>query len=180
MSGHNKWTQIKRKKGAEDAKKSREFSLLARMITMEAKRSGGDRNSPELRQAIERARAANLPKENIERAVQNAIHNQEELAEIRYEAYGPGGAAIIIEGVTDNKNRTVQEIKHLLSEYQSAILAPGAVIWGFEKTENAWRPLTTVVIGDEATRQKFQSLVDALKNHADVQQVTTNHASNRS
>ncbi len=175
MSGHNKWTQIKRKKETTDAKKSQQFAILAKTITLEAKRSGGDKNSPGLRTAIERARAANLPNNNIERAIQNAIGGDTaSLEEVRYEAYGPGGVALIIDGITDNKNRTSQEIKHLLSKYNASLAAPGSVLWSFEKTPAGWRPSTTTTVSDEQTKQSLKQLLDDLEHHEDIKQTVTN------
>lgn len=175
MSGHNKWTQIKRKKETEDAKKSQRFAMLAKTITLEAKRSGGDKNSPGLRTAIERARTANLPNNNIERAIQNAVGGDTtSLDEVRYEAYGPGGVALMIEGITDNKNRTSQEIKHLLSKHGANLATPGSVLWSFEKTTDGWRPSTTITVSDEQTKQTLKQLLDDLEHHEDVKQTVTN------
>ena len=116
MAGHSKWAQIKHKKAATDAAKSREFSRFSRLITLEAKRSGGNLSSPSLLSAIERAKGVNMPKDNIERAVQKGISKDAgELDQVAYEFYGPGGVAVIVLAVTDNKNRTTQEIKHLLT-----------------------------------------------------------------
>src|SRR3989344_8149040 len=145
MSGHNKWTQIKHQKGAADAKRSKVFSMLSRQITIEAKQAGGDpstklgtgSNHPGLRHAIERAKAANMPNDNIDRAVEKRLGNRGEgLVEVIYEAYGPCGAALIITGITDNKNRTSQEIKHLLSLHGGNLAAQGAALWAFGKTES--------------------------------------------
>lgn len=174
MSGHNKWSQIKHKKGAEDAKKSRRFSILARAITMETKRAKGDRNAAGLKTAIEKARAENLPNENIERAIKNAGgDNAAALTETLYESYGPGGVAIMIKGITDSKNRTLQEIKHLLDEHGATLAAPGAVAWAFRKKGADWQPGSFVPLGGEE-RAKLVELVEALSEHADVQSVTTN------
>ncbi|MEK7622090.1 MAG: YebC/PmpR family DNA-binding transcriptional regulator [Patescibacteria group bacterium] len=174
MSGHNKWSQIKRQKGAEDVKKSQLFSILARAITMEAKRANGDRNVAGLKTAIEKARAENLPNENIERAIKNALGAEaNELTEVLYECYGPGGVAIIIEGITDNKNRTAQEIKHLLSEHGTTLATPGAVVWNFEKINNDWRTKNTIALTPNDL-QKLNTLFDALNALADVKQIYNN------
>src|SRR3989344_9243439 len=102
MSGHSKWAQIKRKKGVEDQKRSKVFSMLAKTLNVEMKRAGSDRNSANVRKAIEHAKAANMPNDNIERAIKNALGSNScnTLEEVTYEAYGPGGAALIIEGIT--------------------------------------------------------------------------------
>ncbi len=175
MSGHNKWSQIKHKKGAEDAKRSKRFSILARVITMEAKRANGDRQAVGLKTAIAKARAENVPNENIERAIKAAASGADDatLEEVRYEAYGPGGVALIIEVITANKNRTAQEIKHLLGEHGATLATPGAVTWAFHKTDNAWQALSPVVIS-ATERATLAALIDALENNDAVQTVITN------
>ena len=114
MSGHNKWSQIKHKKGITDAKKSKMFSKLVRFISVEAKLSGG-KDSPGLRTAIEKAKKVNMPSENIERAIKKASDSSAQMDSITYETYGPGGVGIIIETLTDSRNRTAQDIKHILN-----------------------------------------------------------------
>lgn len=132
MSGHNRWSQIKHKKGLTDAKKSKIFSKLIRYISVEAKLSGG-KESPGLRSAIEKAKKVNMPAENIERAIKKASEPSAKMDAITYEAYGPGGVGIIIETLTTSKNRTAQEIKHLLSKHGSALAGIGSVTWSFTK-----------------------------------------------
>src|SRR3989338_9025678 len=112
MSGHSKWSQIKRQKSVTDAVKSRIYSRYARLITLESKKAGGLLSSPGLSVAISRAKAANMPKENIERAIAKGVSKDSgNLEQVVYEAYGPGGVAILIDALTDNKNRTTQEVK---------------------------------------------------------------------
>jgi len=174
MSGHNKWSKIKHKKAAGDAKKSKEFSKLARLISMESKMSGGDSNSPGLRTAIEKARSINMPSDNIERAIKKGSGaDAGEMFETIYESYGPGGSAIIIEGLTDNKNRTSAEIKHLLSQYGLALAEQGAASWAFEKKDGEMIPKTTVDLSVEDT-EKLNSIIEALEDNDDVQAVHTN------
>ncbi len=176
MAGHNKWTQIKRQKAAVDGKKSKLFSILARNITMEAKRVNGDKNSANLRTIIEKARAANMPSDNIDRAIAKATGaGAENFEEVIYEAYGPGGAAIIIEGITDSKNRTSQEIKHLLSLHEASLGGSGSVTWAFSKSPaGEWKAGNLMEISDEATMQALVNLIDALENHADIKRVSVN------
>src|SRR5439155_1663333 len=127
MSGHNKWSQIKHQKGKTDAKKSQVFSKFAKLITEEARKAKGNRESAGLKTAIERARAANMPSDNIDRAISKAVGaGAQALESATYEAYGPGGCALMIEALTDNKNRTAQEIKHLLSENGVSLAAMGS------------------------------------------------------
>lgn len=135
MSGHSKWSTIKRKKGAEDAKRAKIFTRLTRDI-MVAAREGGDENmNPKLKLAIGKARAANMPKENIERAVKKGTGEIAggEVLEITYEGYGPEGVAYIVEIMTDNKNRTLAEIKHAFSKHAGSLATNGAVMWQFDQ-----------------------------------------------
>ncbi|MBU1921869.1 YebC/PmpR family DNA-binding transcriptional regulator [Patescibacteria group bacterium] len=133
MSGHSKWAQIKRKKGATDAKRGTLFTKLARSITVAAK-SGPDPDANfQLRMAIEQAKAANLPKDNIERAIAKASGaGKDQLEQVIYEAFGPGGVAILIDVLTDNKNRSASEIKHILSAHGGSMAGPGSVRWMFD------------------------------------------------
>ncbi|MBI1999190.1 MAG: YebC/PmpR family DNA-binding transcriptional regulator [Parcubacteria group bacterium] len=174
MSGHNKWSKVKHKKAAEDAKKSREFGKLAHVITLEAKRSGGDMDAPPLRAVIERARAFNMPQSNIERAVARAAEKDAALLEtVTYEAYGPGGSALIIEGLSDNKNRTAATVKHLLTMHDATLAERGAASWAFKKEDGAWVPTTTVPLaGDD--KEKMGTLIEALEDNDDIQSVYTN------
>ena len=115
MSGHNKWSQIKNKKAITDAKKSKIFSKLVKFIAVEARLSGG-KDSPGLRSAIEKAKKVNMPKDIIERAVKKASDSNVTMENIMYESYGPGGVGVIIETLTDSRNRTAQDVKHILAE----------------------------------------------------------------
>ena len=174
MSGHNKWAQIKRQKGAEDAKKSKLFSMLARVITLESKKVGGNVSSPSLRTAIEKAKKQNMPNDNIDRAVKRGTGaDAQTFEEFTYEAYGPGGAALIIEGLTDNKNRTLSEIKHILGEHSSSLASQGSALWAFGKGEEGWVPNSTMPLG-EAEKNEFEKLYTELDDHEDVKEVYTN------
>lgn len=175
MSGHSKWSKIKHKKAITDAKRSKIFSKLVRVIAVESKKAGGDVNAPGLRLAIAKAREANMPGENIDRAVAKGKTGEGSVMESAlYEAYGPGGVALVISALTDNRNRTAAEIKHVLGKEGVELASPGAASWAFEKTEEGqWRPTTTVEIPDDAA-EKLDSLVEALEEHDDVQSVYTN------
>ncbi len=135
MAGHSKWAQIKRQKGTADEKRGRLFSKIARTIILAAR--AGDPNpetNQKLRVAVEKAKSVNMPKDNIERAIAKGSNkNEAALEEFLYEAYGPEGSALLIEGITDSKNRSTQEIKHLLSEYSGKFANPGTVLWLFDK-----------------------------------------------
>jgi YebC/PmpR family DNA-binding regulatory protein len=136
MSGHSKWAKIKRKKAGADAARGRIFTKLIREITIAARHGGGDPNAnPRLRTAIDEAKAANMPNENIERAIKRGtgqLNDGQTLEEVLYEGYGPNGVAILIEAVTDNRNRTTSEIKHILSRHNGSLGSQGSVSWQFQ------------------------------------------------
>ncbi len=177
MSGHNKWSQIKHKKDITDAKKSKIFSKLVRYIGVEAKLAKGDINAPGLRAAIEKARKVNMPSENIERAIKKASEPGAQMDVITYEAYGPGGVGIIIETLTDSRNRTAQDIKHILSKNGFALGGIGSVSWSFtkEKTPEGiiWKPNMFTPVSD-TDLELLDKLVDELEENDDVQDVFTN------
>jgi YebC/PmpR family DNA-binding regulatory protein len=136
MSGHSKWSTIKHKKGALDAKRGSMFTRLIREITVAARAGGGDQTgNPRLRTAIAAAKEANMPADNITRAVKKGTGELEgvQVEEVAYEGYGPGGVAVIVETVTDNKNRTLPEIRHIFTKYGGNMAAANAVAWMFEK-----------------------------------------------
>lgn len=175
MAGHSKWAKLKHQKAKTDAQKSKTFSKLVRFIAVEAKKAKGDRSSPGLRTAIEKARAANMPSENIDRAVARAAQSGE-LEAVTYEAYGPGGVALVIEGYTDNRHRTAQEIKHILSMHEGTLANPGAALWAFRKSaEGVLEASAPIELSDEDA-QKLADLTDELEEHDDVNEVYTNAA----
>ncbi|MBI2023272.1 YebC/PmpR family DNA-binding transcriptional regulator [Candidatus Giovannonibacteria bacterium] len=175
MSGHSKWAQIKHKKTASDAKRGQLFSKLSKVITIAVKEMGGDpRSNSKLAAAIEEAKAVNLPKENIERAVKRAAEkDSSELKEVLYEAYGPGGSALIVTAITDNSNRTTNEIKHTLSLHGGKLGEHGSAMWAFDKKGmefTAKFPLTL----SEHDSKLFEDLLSALDDNEDVQEVYSN------
>ncbi len=136
MSGHSKWSSIKHKKGAADAKRGKIFTKLIKEITVAARMGGGDPDgNPRLRTAIAAAKSENMPKDNIDRAIKKGTGELEGVSyeESNYEGYGPGGVAVLVECLTDNKNRTVADIKHLFERYGGNLGEPGCVAWMFEK-----------------------------------------------
>jgi YebC/PmpR family DNA-binding regulatory protein len=136
MSGHSKWHTIKHKKGAADAKRGKVFTRIIKELTVAARSGGGDPDmNPRLRTIIADAKAANMPAENIKRAIRRGTGEEPGVSyeEITYEGYGPGGAALIIEALTDNKNRTVGEVRHLLGKHGGKLGEPNSVIRLFEK-----------------------------------------------
>lgn len=173
MSGHNKWSKIKHKKGASDAKRSKIFSKHARLIAVESKKAGGTKSAPGLRAAIERAKGDLMPNENIDRAIQKGIGGVDEvMEEMLYETFGPAGTAILVSTLTDNKNRTSQELRHLLSKAGSALGAPGSSLWAFTKKENYFIPINPLSLSDEEG-EKLAVLIEAIEEHDDVQDVYT-------
>jgi YebC/PmpR family DNA-binding regulatory protein len=136
MSGHSKWHTIKHKKGATDAKRGRVFTRIIKELTVAARAGGGDPDTnPRLRTIIAEAKQANMPAENIKRAIRRGTGEEPgvQYEEITYEGYGPGGVALIIEAMTDNKNRTVGEIRHMLTKYGGDLGQSNSVAWMFEK-----------------------------------------------
>ena len=137
MSGHSRWAQIHRQKGVADAKKGAVFTKLGNVITVAAREGGG--GSPDsnfkLRLAIDQARAANMPKENIDRAIKRGTGELSggQLETVLYEGFGPEGVAVVVECLTDNRNRTSSEIKHIFTKYGGSLGAPNSVMWMFEK-----------------------------------------------
>jgi YebC/PmpR family DNA-binding regulatory protein len=136
MSGHSKWHSIKHKKGAADAKRGKIFTRIIKELTVAARTGGGDPDSnPRLRTIIAEAKANNMPADNIKRAIRRGTGEEPGVSyeEAQYEGYGPGGAALIIDVLTDNKNRTVGELRHLLEKHGGNLAAAGAVSWMFHK-----------------------------------------------
>ena len=174
MSGHSKWSQIKHKKALTDARKSKEFGKLARQITLAARENGPDPSlNPTLRTAMEKARSFNMPSDNIERAIKRAASKEDGgLEEVLFECYGPGGAAILIKGITDNKNRTSQEVKHLLSEHGVKLASPGSAKFLFSRTDDGWQARTTIET-DEAAKDSLKKLFEALDERDDINDIYT-------
>ena len=173
MSGHNKWSKIKHKKAASDAQKSKTFGKLAKLISVESKKVDGNVNSPSLRTAIEKAKQANMPSDNVDRAIKKASESPENMEHVTYEAYGPSGVGLVIEGLTDNRNKASAEIKHILSKNNASLGAQGSVTWGFTKEGSEWKPNTTIDLSD-SDLEKLSKLVDELEENDEVQEVFTN------
>ena len=135
MSGHTKWSKIKRKKGVADAKRSANYTKLANIISVAARNGGDPDTNFQLRMAIDKAKSFSLPKDNIERAIKRGTGELEgqQIEEMIYEGYGPDGIAIVIDVVTDNKNRASANIKHILSKYGGNLGAPNSVMWQFQQ-----------------------------------------------
>ena len=156
MSGHSKWSTIKRKKGAADAKRGKIFTKLIKEITVAARMGGGDpEGNPRLRSAVAAAKSANMPNDNVDRAIKKGTGDLEGVIyeENTYEGYGPGGVAILVDTLTDNKNRTVSEVRHLFSKYNGNMGEAGCVGWMFTRAG-------IIMIPKEGTDE------DALMEHA--------------
>lgn len=174
MSGHNKWSQIKRQKAKTDGQKSKVFSKYSRLITQEAKRAKGILSDPGLRAVIDKAREFNMPNDNIDRAVKKATDaSAAQLENITYEAYGPGGCALVIEALTENRNKAAQEIKHILSDHGLSLAGIGSATWAFKKTREGWAPETMIPVSDE-DGAKLEKIIEALEENDEVQEVFTN------
>ena len=137
MAGHSKWSTIKRKKGALDQKRGKLFSSISKEITVSSRLGGKDIDSnPRLRQAVKKAKTLNMPNSNIEKAIKKGVGELDNIIieEVSYEGYGPFGIAILIEAITDNKNRTVADVRHALSKFGGSLGQAGSVSWNFERT----------------------------------------------
>ena len=197
MSGHSHWAGIKHKKGATDQKRGVVFSKLLAAISAAAKTEQDPNFNPRLRTAVEKAREASVPADNIARAIKRASETGQNLEELIFEAYGPGGIAILIEAISDSKNRTVQEVKLILNELGGKWAESGSVLWAFRPTADVRRPDADLrgqdvgqhesnadkrenwvakfpqdVQGDD--KAKLETLIAALEDQNDVQKVYTN------
>lgn len=174
MSGHSKWSTIKRDKAINDSKKGNLFAKISRLITVAAKQGGGDPDSnPSLRLALEKAHDARMPKENIERAVNKGVGKGEasEYTEVVYEGYGPSGVAFLVEAITDNRNRTVAELRTLFNKAGGTLGTSGTTAYIFVDKEN---PLFMVDISDKDLAETLVNFYEELEDHDDVQKVYTN------
>ena len=173
MSGHNKWSKIKHKKGATDQQRSKLFSKHSRLITMEVKKAGGGKDSANVIAAVDRAKKDSMPKDAIERAIaKGSGTGANAMEEILYEGYGPGGVPLLIETVTDNNNRTAPEIRHVFTKAGIELGAPGAAAWAFTKTSDGYTPNTPMDL-DEDTGAKLAEFIEKLEEQDDVTNVYT-------
>jgi YebC/PmpR family DNA-binding regulatory protein len=173
MSGHNKWSKIKHKKGATDAQRSKVFSKHSDLITMEVKKCGGNTTSASVLACVERAKKDSMPKDNIERALQKGTGaGSTDMEEVMYEGFGPGGVALLIEAVTDNNNRTAPEIRHIFSKAGLELGAPGSAMWAFTKDADGYVPNMPIELDDD-TGEKLSTLLESLEDQDDVVNVYT-------
>lgn len=173
MSGHNKWSQIQHKKAITDKKKGQIFSKLSRLITLAAKKGPDPKSNPSLAQAIDNAKAVNMPNENIERAIKKVSDkDQAQLEELSIEALGPGGVALKIKAITDNRNRTMAEIKKILTENNSKLVQPGSLTWMFNLP--AGRQVSPDSNLDSSIQEQLDKLFEALDDQDEVEDVSSN------
>ncbi|HEX4798962.1 MAG TPA: YebC/PmpR family DNA-binding transcriptional regulator [Candidatus Paceibacterota bacterium] len=173
MSGHNKWSKIKHKKASSDASRSSVFSKHALLIAMESRKAQGNIRAAGLISAIERAKRDSMPKDNIDRAIaRGAGVGGNNLVEVLYETYGPGGVAILITAITDNPNRTTPEIRHILNKSGFQLGNSGAAVWAFSKNGADYSPHTPVKLSDTDSGH-LAVFTETLLEHADVRGVFT-------
>lgn len=171
MSGHNKWSKIKRKKAITDGQKSKIFSKYSALIALESRKVAGNLNSPGLTAVIDRAKKDGMPKDNIERAVaKGAGVGGNNFEEVMFEGFAFGGVALLITAITDNNNRTSQEIKHIFTKAGLQLGAPGSASWAFTKTEEGYEAISPLEVSDEDF-QKNEELISNIEDNDDVQEV---------
>ncbi len=176
MSGHSHWAGIKHKKEITDQRRAKVFSKLLALISAAAKTEPNPDFNPRLRTAIGTAKEMAVPQENIERAIKKASEAGNNLEELLFEAYGPGGTAMLIEAVSDNKNRAVQEIKTILKDHNGKWAESGSVQWAFEKTNEGYQPKFPRDVPEREAKH-LVALIEALHENDDVQNIYTNAAS---
>lgn len=165
MSGHSKWSQIKHQKNITDQKRGQLFSKLSKLISLATRKGADPKSNTELRNAIEQARSFNIPNNNIERAVKRiSDKSAAQLEELLVEAIASGNVALKIRAITNNRNRTIAEIKNILNENSAKIVPPGSISWMFNQPISASRE----------TRERINKLLEALDNNNDVEEITTN------
>lgn len=174
MSGHSKWANIKHRKEATDKKRAQVFSKLLKAIAIVARDDNNPESNPTLRTAIERAHKYNVPNENIQRALKKSQESSS-LEQILLEAYGPEGSAILIEATTDNRNRTIPEIKKILKDHNAKWAEPGSVLWAFEKNEEGYHPKFPQTLSPKS-EEVLLALFEDLDDHDDVVELFTSAA----
>lgn len=167
MSGHSKWSQIKHKKDITDKKKSQIFSKLSKLISLAAHKGTDPKTNTDLARAIEHARSFNMPSDNIDKAVKKVSDkNQAQLEELLIETIGPGGIALRIKAVTDNRNRTLSEIKKILSDFEIKMVQPGSIQWLFDQPP--------VTIENKELHNRIENLFETLDDQDDVEDIVSN------
>src|SRR3989344_4853975 len=160
MSGHSRWSQIKHQKAITDKKKGQLFSKTSKLISLAAKKGTNPETNLELKNTIDKARSLNMPNDSIQRAINKVSDKSAQLEELSIEAMGPGGIALRIKAITDSRNRTIAEIKKILSDHGSKMVQPGSIFWMFNQP---------VTLTDSNTQAQIDNLFEALDNHDDVE-----------
>ena len=179
MAGHSKWNNIKNKKEATDSKKAKVFAQISKQIRIAVKEGKSDNPqfNPGLRLALDKARAANMPKDKIQKAIDRGMGKSAEgvvIQEVTYEAFGPGGAAFMIVALTDNLNRTSSDIKFILSRNGGSMASPGAAKYMFQRSEDGMSYVPTMTLDlNDADMKVAQTLIDTLDEYDDVEEVLT-------
>jgi len=175
MSGHSKWSSIKHKKGIADQKRGQLFSKLSKMIFIATRKGTDPETNLELKNAIDRARSFNMPNENIQRALKKAGENDTlQLEELQIEVMGPQAIGFIIQAITDNRNRTIQEIKSILKNHNVKMVPPNSLMWMFDKKGLDFIPKNPVSIHKPATKKEVEKFLDEILDHEDVKEVYSN------
>lgn len=174
MSGHSKWAQIKRQKAVDDHKKSKVFGKYGALIVSAVREAKGDMNASTVRVIVEKAKKENMPKDTIERALKKGASGEvDDMEELSYEAYGPGGTALIIIARTNNRNKAAQEVKHALTKNGYALAAAGSAVWAFAKNnEGEYIPNSITELSDDDV-EKLSNLTDSLLASDEVEEVFT-------
>lgn len=174
MSGHSKWSQIKHKKGAADQKRGQLFSKLSKMISIAARKGINLEANIELKNAIEKAKTFNMPNDNIERAIKRVGDKDiAQLDTLQIEALGPDSSAFIIEAITDNRNRTIAEIKNIFKNYDVKMVPQNSIMWMFSKTGGNFTPTNPVGISEDL-KTKIANFLEELDNHEDIKEIYYN------
>lgn len=176
MAGHSHWAGIKHKKALTDAKRAKSFTKLLKAISAAARIEPNPEFNPRLRTAVQKAREAQVPADTIQRSIDRASAEAENLEELTFEAYGPGGVALIVEATTDNRNRAVAEVKSALNKNGGKIANPGSVLWAFAKAEDGGYAPNFPQEVPVKDADALMRLVEALEALEDVQEVTTSAA----
>ena len=171
MAGHSKWKNIKQKKDKADQERGKLFSKLSQNISAAAKDNADPRFNPTLRSAIDQAKKANMPQANIDRAIKRASESGDR-EDLVLEIYGPDGIGILAEASTDNRNRTISEIKVILKNNDAKLGDPGSLAWAFEKSDDGYTPKFQAQASKEAL-DKVKKLISALEEHSEVNQIYT-------
>ncbi|MFH1769555.1 MAG: YebC/PmpR family DNA-binding transcriptional regulator [Parcubacteria group bacterium] len=171
MSGHNKWSSIKHKKGINDQKRSKIFSKFAKLIAIAARDGADLEKNMKLKAVIDQARSFNMPKDNIDRAIKKASDKDaSQLKEVTIQAIGPESVAIVIEAVTDNTNRTISELKNILFKHNAKMAEPNSLNWMFKDK----KPLYPVTPQNDSTNKQLEALFEELDDHDDVNDIYSN------